>query len=552
MTKDEPNGNRASLEILERKLGRERRARARAEALLEEKSSELYQTLEKLTAESAVNRELIDAMGVASDGIAITNSEGVFTYMNPAHAQLFGYEADELIGRPWSDLYEPFWIQFIADEAMPVLQSAGSWRGEAEGLAKDGSVVEQEVVLTARPDGSGLICVTRDAGPRRRRQNRIRRLEQELRESDQAAALYALNSAIAHDLGNLLGIIDGYAILIENALEKGLEKERAGKILKAGEAAKDILATLGEDAARTKSTPQDLNVSSLIHELMDLIEAIRPPQVKVSTDITSDAVVLASDVLLSRCILNVAKNAFEVMGGQGEFSVRLCKERSRPFKMTDQSARLGPPVDNPQWIIEMQDTGPGFPAGELSNLFLPFATTKKTASLSGLGLASIGVLADSKHASIEIDSRPGIGTIIRILFAEPENLPEQFSRPYKEPPSSPRVLLVEDDRESGEVTRSVLEISGYQVSLLTDSQLAADTLCQGLAVDVVITDLNMPGLSGEDLVRQTRAARPELPFILLTARPDDIHSPKLFDRVLRKPADRSEMQSAIAAALEHR
>jgi PAS domain S-box-containing protein len=526
---------------LERRLQRERAARIAAENLLESKSTELYDALERLRQEVTRAQALSDAAGAAKDGIALTDAEGIFTYMNAAHAELFGYEPDELIGLPWSALYSDETAAEIAAVAVPVVFAEGGWRGEVTGLSKQGTPVEQEVTLTAKPDQLGLICITRDARPRKEREAQAKELERRMRMSEQSIALFVLSNTVAHDLGNLVAIIEGNAVVLENLLADGEAKDRVGRICMATNAAREVLESLEAGVDADMMDRREIDLSAFLRNTAGLLEAIKPRGVTLQLDVPASARALVNEVSLSRAVLNIVKNAFEAMEEHGGVDITL-KEGGRSSDTC--SLRLGTSLLDAAWTIDIRDHGPGFRDGDLESYFKPFASTKKRSQVSGLGLLSVSALAESRAASVEIETRPNEGTLFRILI--PKSVP--LSRPVTRPAPSAapkRILIVEDEREIGEALQVRLGNEGFQSSLLRDSRLAMKVLEAGTPFDLIITDLNMPHISGDTLARRIRRSRPDLPFILISSQAAFLNAGDLFAASLRKPINYDELVVAI-------
>ncbi len=527
---------------LQRKLEREREARLAAEELLESKSAELFETFQRFRLEASRSQALTDAAEAAADGIALTDPQGIFTYMNLSHARLFGYEPHELIGKPWSVLYTEEMAAELGEVAIPVVFGEGSWRGDVKGLAKNGDPVEQEVALTARPRGEGLICITRDARERLAREARMRELERKMRTSEKSIALYVLSNTVAHDLGNLVAIIEGNATVLEATLPDGQTKERIRKICTATGAAREVLRSLetGVDAEMIERRPVDL--STFLTTTLGLLEAIKPRGVAIEAELPRSAPAQVNEMLLSRSVLNIIKNAFEAMGDHGTLKVRL--KAGAPGG--NPSLRLGPVVGDPEWQIEIEDDGPGFPSEDLERFFTPFASTKKRTRFSGLGLLSVNALAESRGATVEIDTSPGRGTLFRILIPRTAPVPARSATRTRLEASVPRVLIVEDEAEIGEALRARLEAEGYSASFLSDPVLARQVLSAGSGFDLVITDLNMPKLAGDALAREVRETRPDLPFMLISSQAGFLTATDLFVSILSKPINYEELLGAVA------
>ena len=534
------------LDRLKRALGRERGAREEAEALLERKSLELYRSAETLRMQIERARALHEAADAAADGIALTDPDGIFTYMNPSHAALFGYRVEELIGQPWQALYDDAAAERIMREAMPDVFGLGSWLGEAVGRAKDGAPVEQDVALTARPDGSGIICITRDASARKRREERVRNLEHQLRTSEKSIAQYVLSNAVAHDLGNLIAVIDGNLSALEETVFGAEREDRIGRIRTATDQARDIVSSLESGVDSTLREKHEVDLVALLKTNLELIESIRPAGIAIAADLPAQATARVNDTLLSRSILNIAKNAFEVMGDSGRFSLVLA--RGVRTEGAQVSARLGAECPDPAWVIELSDEGPGFPTGDFETFLAPYASTKAT-TFSGLGLLSVRALAESRSATVEIINKPARGVTFRILLPRPGKAPSVHSAAPGLAGERSRILVVEDEAAIGEDIARRLEQHGYHATHLSDPLLARDVLLSGAGVDLAITDLNMPGLSGDALAREVRSRHPALPFILVSGRAGFLADSQLFAASFSKPIAYSELLAAVDRTL---
>jgi len=530
------------VERLKRSLGREQRARQSAESLLESKSAALYQALEDLQHESALARALSEAADAAADGIALTDAEGIFTYMNHSHAAIFQYEPEELIGELWSVLYEPEVAERIGAQAMPIVFSEGSWRGEAVGRRKDGSPQVQEVALTARPDNQGLICITRDASERKAREARIREMEHQLRVSENSIAYYLLSHTVAHDLANLLAVIEGNSAILADALDDSDLADRVSRIAVATDNARDVITSLetGVDDRLREST--DVDLVAFLQKSIALTESIKPAGVNLKVDLPTEALTHANEVLLSRSVLNIAKNAFEALDEGGSLTIRLMPGADTTGN--DCSLRMGPECPDPEWVLELSDDGPGFSGEDLETYFQPFTSTKSKAQTAGLGLLSVTALAESRSATIEITSVPGKGTRYHILF--PNHTPSAHStKPDVKPMASGRILIVDDEIEIGEVLSEQLKRRGFEASFISDPSFALEILLASESIDLVITDLNMPDIAGDTLARRVKAKRPDLPFILVSGQSGFVAETGLFEARLRKPVRPHDLYAVV-------
>lgn len=527
---------------LKRSLEREQRARQSAESLLESKSAALHKTLEDLQHESAFARGISEAADAAADGIALTDAEGIFTYMNHAHAAIFHYEPAELIGQSWSVLYEPHIAERIGAQAMPIVFSEGSWRGEAVGRRKDASAIVQEIALTARPENQGLICITRDASARKARGARMREMEHQLRVSENSIAYYLLSHTVAHDLANLLAVIEGNSAILADALGEGELADRVARIATATDNARDVITSLEMGVDHTLRGSAKVDLVQFLRKTISLAESIKPAAVDLVVDLPEYAETNTNELLLSRSVLNIAKNAFEALGHGGKLSMRLFAGTETDAQPC--SLRLGPECLDPDWVIELADNGPGFTGNDLQSYFEPFASTKSKPTTSGLGLLSVRALAESRAASVEILSQPGEGTRYRILLPK-YRVQNKLSRPASKPAELARILVVDDEVEIGEVLSAQLKRRGYETSYISDPKLALEVLLASQTIDLVITDLNMPDMPGDTLARRVKAKRPDLPFILVSGQSGFVAETNLFEARLRKPVRPHDLYAAV-------
>lgn len=542
-----------AVDRLGRRLSRERRARIHAEELLEAKSAELFDASERLKAESVRAHALASAIETATDGLAITDADGVFTYMNTAHAEMFDYLDSELIGESWWILYTPAMAEFISRTAMPVLAAKGSWRGEVEGVSKSGETISQEVVLTARGDG-GLICSTRDIGDRLRREREGRELEARLLKAEREAALFTVGNAVAHDFNNLIAAISGYALLLQGDLSEDSEAfQRAGHILEAANQASAVVRSLEVERINNVQSLDELDLVKLLRTGLAISDAIRPRGIKLDIDLPDIAVVSCNEVLLTRALINIAKNAFDAMVDEGAFAVRLGKTRTHTFQSQSHIHSIGDLNCQFTYVLELVDNGPGISSDKLEQVFNPFTTTKGALRGSGLGLLSLKALADSRSVVVEVETCPGEGTCFRLLFADTSVKPcgdgEAQSRPAPAVGRT-RVLVVDDNVSVGQMLAETLERQGMISVWQGNPNRALQMIVESPgSIDVVLTDLTMPQLSGEELARRIRDVRNDLPVILYSGQGRYVPSDPIYADILTKPISPERLGTAIASAV---
>lgn len=553
-TQSEPTDPSDDLERLHKRLWRERAARFEAEHLLEQKSGELFDASEKLKEESARATALATAVETSKDGLALTDSDGLFTYMNAAHAKMFGYELDDIMGGPWSVLYKPQLVDFISEQVMAVLSEAGSWRGELEGKSKTGEPVFQEVVLTLRANG-GLICSTRDIGERLQRERAAAELETRLLKAEREAALFTVGNAVAHDFINLITAISGYALLLKSDLEEdSASHERVSRILEAAEQASNVVRSLEVERNNDIWSMDEIDLVKLVRTGLAISEAIRPRGIQLDVELPETAIATCNEVLLSRVLINIAKNAFEAMGTSGQLSVRIGETAASRFSDPSHSFAIGNNDREAKFVLELTDTGPGIPSDKLEAIFTPFTTTKRAMHGTGLGLLSLTTLADTRAVSVEVETCPGVGTCFRLFFMDPF-IDEHTA--IRAPALAPhlneqiRVLVVDDTAAVGQMLVETLERLGFEATWQSDPVAALEEVKTApTRYHVLLTDLTMPGLAGDKLARKVREAGADLPVILYSGQSGYVPTDPIYADILTKPIAPEQLKSSIMAAVD--
>jgi PAS domain S-box-containing protein len=490
------------------------------------------------------------AVDAATDGLAITDSNGCYVYLNQAHIDMFGIPAADLIGRSWRTIYTDEEAARLERDAIPAVIQQGSWRGEASGRHQDGSAVYQEIVLTLHPNG-GLICATRDVSKRREQERRARLLEARLRIAERNEVFFSLHNSLAHDFGNLIAAIDGFARLIHQApFAVDLNRSRIELILKATEQAFELIrSTAPEERQSTVTASVDL--PALIHTTLGIANSLKADAISISSVFEVDhAEAMANEVLASRSFLNVVKNAIEAVSGSGAIAVRL-QQRASPRIPGATVKTLGPALAAFRWVVEIEDNGEGMSPERLEAILTQGYTSKRGSAGRGLGLESVVALAETGLVGVEIQSAEGVGTrfVFRFVDADAEWTEEllETSTVSGQRTTKPRVFVVDDNELVASMLMQTLVASGFEATYALSGADALDSNVS--AFDAVVTDFRMPGMDGQELARRLKALRADLPIIIYSGQGGHIaHSP-LFTAVLTKPVDPAELVNAVRSAV---
>ena len=498
-------------------------------------------------------RDRAMALDASNDGIAITDAEGRYVYMNAAHRRMFGIGEDEdLSTLTWQDLLPPEAVARFMAEDWSRFETERSWRGELEGRHRDGSSVPQEVTLTLRDQG--ILCITRDISERLRLQADRTRLREELQIAQRRETIAHLASGVAHDLNNLVAVVAGSASLLSDFCADN-EEARAGveRILRATETAKDLVSGLGH-LGRQQKIRTSLDLREVILESVELLgtQRIRNHDISVSLP-ESPCHVWANVTELLQVIVNLALNACEAgSDGPNRVSLAILENRSLPDRAPDAGARRGT-CGHVGFTIS--DTGTGIDKETRARLFERYFSTKGSSG-TGLGLPIVNGILRDNDAALWIDSAPGRGTTVTVAWptqpretARTRTMVAAMSGPVDL--KGQNILVVDDLADVADVLSEMLETAGAIAVAASDPEEARALLQDNPGLwSALVTDLDMPRMRGTELARHAAECTPPVPAVLVTALPEPMgEDARLFHAVLSKPIEAARLIAAVQGAI---
>jgi PAS domain S-box-containing protein len=450
----------------------------------------------------------------ASDGILIQAPDGKILAANESFVRMHGYSLEDLAALTVSDLETPV-ASKLAPERMRRVLSGESLAFEAEHLHRDRHVLSLEVTMSLIDSKAEQMVQSlyRDVSDRKV-------LEAQLRESQKMEALGVLAGGVAHEFNNIITAIIGNLELARQDVGAGHEAAVClEEIGKASRRAKDLVQQI-----LAFGRPQGLvrNVMSLgpvVEEAARLLRATLPVGVSLKVACAPDAPpALADATQVQHMLLNLCSNAIYAIGRSGRpgrVEIRLEADRADA-----RSPRCA--------CLTVHDDGPGMDEATRQRVFEPFFTTKPVGEGTGLGMAVVLSMVEEHRARIEVVSEPGKGATFRVHFppVEPEipaAVPEaatgleaaESAGAVALQGEGKRILYVDDDEAIVFLMERLLERRGYRVSGYTDARKAlAAVRDEPAAFDLVVTDYNMPGLSGLDVARAVREIRADLPVAI--------------------------------------
>ncbi len=475
----------------------------------------------------ASERRLESVINSSLDAIICVDQDHRITVFNPSAATLFLCPAADALGSK---------LDRFLPEAMHALDLAPLTTqvtlGEMLARTANGNSVPVEVSLSfdRLPDGEIITVFARDLTSHKRAEAQRNELELQLRESHKMQALGTMAGGIAHDFNNIVGAILGNVELAKadcghnpQALESLLEIEKAGR------RARDLVRQILTFSRNEPPKRYPVHANEVMRDTERLLRVTLPPAIELQVDAAPDLpCMLADPTQVEQAIFNLATNAVHALGDnrgliQLEASQSLSEQR-----LCD---RLGLPLGD-YIVISVRDNGPGIAPETLQRIFEPFFTTKPVGQGTGLGLAVVHGVMRTHGGAVDVSSRLGQGSTFTLYFpvsaqdSTSERPPTArvspksvcavpAAQPVTEPDKRKHVMYVDDDQALVSLVQRLLRRRGYQVTGFLDPREATEALRQDpFAYDLVVTDYNMPGYCGVDLVRDTKTIRPDLPVAL--------------------------------------
>ncbi|MDP3173220.1 MAG: PAS domain-containing protein [Phenylobacterium sp.] len=470
---------------------------------------ELARTLEERVEERTRERDRV--WNRSRDLFAIVSQDGVYQAVNPAWTSVLGHRPEAMIGISRGDLIHPDDRAATDVGFRRLLDGKSVENFDCRVRGADGGY--RWINWTVIPEDGAMYAIGRDVTERKH-------LEEQLRQSQKMEAVGQLTGGLAHDFNNMLTGVIGGLDLARRRMRDG-RHEDAFQFMDAAVASAERAAALTHRllafSRRQTLDPQTLDINRLIGSMTDLLRRTLGEQVELAFVGPEDLWLTRTDAnQLESAILNLAINARDAMADGGRLSLRTANvSLDREYIDRRPEARHGDYV-----LIQVDDTGAGMPASVVAKAFDPFFTTKPIGQGTGLGLSMVYGFVRQSGGHVEIDSEPGRGTSVRLYLPRVEGETEAVA-PIASDGQVPRgdgetVLVVEDDAQVRLLVMNVLQEMGYQAIEAIDSQAALAVLETGRHIDLLISDVGLPGLNGRQLAEMARKRLPELPVLFVT------------------------------------
>jgi len=458
-----------------------------------------------------------DAFANAAVGIAMVDLEGRLLEANPALCQLSGYSAEELSAIGFGVVAD---AQGQDDFSRLVAGEISGYVIERRYPHKDGSSVwfRNSISLLHDDQGqpTGAMAIMEDWTAKKQ-------LEERMRQAQKMEALGSLAGGVAHDFNNLLMIINSYASLLKE--EFGVDTPMGGKahaIEEAGTRAAVLTRQLLAFSRKQVLQTMRLSIDELLHSSQQMLRRLIREDIEFVTHPgAGEACIEADPGQLQQVLMNLVVNASDAMPHGGRLTIQ-----SSTIELAEEIANGNGKIKPGQYVqLSVADTGIGMSAATQAHIFEPFFTTKGQGKGTGLGLATVYGVVEQSGGHILVESAPGKGCAFTIYLPAVPREPELASTGFPvdgiPKPIRANILLVEDEDILRRCLHNTLSSMGCFVLQASDGAQALEMAKrQLLLIDLVVTDIVMPRMSGRELVNSLRALRPKLPVIFMSGYSD--------------------------------
>ncbi|MCG3175160.1 MAG: Sensor histidine kinase RcsC [Candidatus Omnitrophica bacterium] len=490
---------------------------------------------------------LLSAIEQSAESVVLTDREGLITYVNAGFEKTTGYTRQEAIGqnprilksgKHPEEFYRGLWEQLLGGQLVRTVFINKRKNGELYYDAKQISPMRD-----AKGTIIGFVAVGQDITEQRS-------MEEQFRHAQKMEAVGRLAGGIAHDFNNLLTVIIGYSKIALPRVSGDTELRSALEaILLAGERASGLTRQLLAFSRKQVAQAQPFVINELIQQSESMYRFMCGVQIRLRLELAPGIrPVFADPVLMDQVIINLIVNAKDAMPEGGELAIRTLSVRPEPSG--------GSAGDSPrgQVAIEVSDTGLGMTDEIKSKIFEPFFTTKPKDKGTGLGLPTVYGIIEQAGGSITVDSSPGHGTTFRILLPEspePAKSLRQTEAAVLKSGQGRLVMLVDDEKDVRGLAASALRGQQYEVIEAANGEEALDKVwrLQGRVVDLLVTDMIMPGMTGRELADKYKVLSPSTRTLIISGFTEKVDFLKEGESFLQKPFSPIGLLTAVQQAL---
>ncbi|MCF6247716.1 MAG: ATP-binding protein [Desulfobacula sp.] len=480
-----------------------------------------------------------------SDLIASTTPDGRIFYTNDAAKKTLG-NLNDTNHAQIQDFHPDWALDIIINEGIPHAISNGIWQGESAAFKANGEEIPVSQVIMAHKDLNGtllyLSTIMRDMSEHYKNRSERLELQNRLHQAQKMEAIGTLSGGIAHDFNNILSGIFGYCQLAKNHIETPLKaKNHINEIIKGSKKAADLIQQILTFSRKSPHQKRPLRIYLVLKEALKLLRASLPSTIDIKEQIDTRSKIMADATKIHQVIMNLCTNAYHAMRETGGTLYVSLSTIKIDIPQSSDDVKLDP---GSYVKLEVRDTGSGISKDIQNKIFDPYFTTKKTDKGTGLGLAVVHGIVKEHKGQITLESIEGKGSCFTIHFP----VSQEGSHPEKSTikqdktlnKGTQNILLVDDEKSILDSTKQLLEHQGYKVTSFTNGVDAFEEFKKNPNnFDLIVSDVTMPGMTGDVLLKNALKIRSAIPIILCSGYSDKLSEDDLMNigikHYLQKP-----------------
>ncbi|MGD9733905.1 MAG: PAS domain S-box protein [Desulfamplus sp.] len=503
--------------------------------------------------QSEIERErLIRAIEQVGESIVVTDTDGSIQYINPSFEKITGYSYDEVMGqnpkilksgKQDEDFYKKLWT---------TISQGQTWSGQMVNKKKDGNLYTEEASISPIMDSKGIIinyvAVKKDI-------TEELNIEAQIKEAQKMESIGSLAGGIAHDFNNILFPIIGMSELVMEDLPKDSQNyENVREIFKAGKRGQDLVSQILSFSRKSEQTKMPVKFQKVLKEVLKLCRSTIPTNIEIEKEIQQDCgSIWANATQLHQIAMNLITNAYHaVQDKNGKIRVEFREIILEKNDLTNLSLSSGKYA-----LLSISDNGIGISDTIRDKIFDPYFTTKEKGKGTGLGLSVVYGIVKEFGGDIKVDSTIGIGTAFNVylpLIKKSADIPLDSKKVVIQT-GNEHILLVDDEPSIARLVCQMFERLGYEVTTRVSSIEALEAFKENPhKFDIVVSDMSMPAMTGDQLAYEVKKIRPKIPFIICTGFSERINKENAdaigVDGFLMKPIIKSDMAQMIRKVLD--
>jgi PAS domain S-box-containing protein len=469
-----------------------------------------------------VQSRLVAILDATTDLVATASRDMTLLYVNRAGREILGIGAEETLP-PLSlpELLAEKARGSFHQEGFQTLVRNGIWTADTLVQSRSGGQIPMSQVFLAHKSPAGAVEFFSTVG---RDLREHQSLEEQVRRAQKLEAVGRLAGGIAHDFNNLLCIINGYSEYLLETIADGDERKDCVRELKnASDRAAALTRQLLVFSRKQMFIPSILNLNTVLTDMEKMLRRLISEDIELVTRLDPTLYSITADPgQIEQVVMNLVVNARDAMAKGGILTLETSNVQLGPAHVQEHPEfRPGPYV-----MLAVSDTGIGMPADVQAHIFEPFFTTKEIGKGTGLGLATVYGIIKQCEGHIEVKSAPGRGTTFHIYLP---HIQQQFLPKEAEPAGrksgsgKETILLVEDEQGVRRLARQILDKHGYNILEAKDGQEALDIAdAHAQPIDLLLTDVVMPGMNGGELARILGGRRPDMKILFVSGYTDSV------------------------------